>query len=110
MNKLIFSAAVAAVAMFSSSAFAVCPGIGEVTRVSVLPGAGATQIWVRQSSPIAPTFAFTTTDAKVVSGAVAAQGSHERVRVIGSATTCPPASLNLVPGGNVNEFVIAPEL
>lgn len=109
MRKSVFvGAAVAAVATFSSPAFAICIAQGEVTRVQLSPGL-PTQIWVRPSNSNAVTVNFTSLDVRITSAAVAAQGSHERVRVNGDAPQCSPPSLGLVQGGDVTQLVVAPE-
>ena len=109
MKKFLMTAgAVSAFALSSSSAFAICTAQGEVTKVTLAPGA-PTQIWIRPSNSNANTINFTSLDARVTSGAVAAQGSHERVRVYGNATQCSAPSLGLQQGGDVTQMLIAPE-
>lgn len=108
MKKLFLSAAaVSAMALSSSAAFAVCPAQGEVTKVRL--NAALTEIWVRPSTTNVPTIAFTTNNDRLTSAAVAAQGSHERVRVLGAAANCTAPVNGLSQGGVLNEMVVAPE-
>ncbi|MCX7899169.1 MAG: hypothetical protein N2444_03645 [Methylocystis sp.] len=109
MKKFVLSAAAfSALAISSTSAFAICIAQGEVTKVTLNPGL-PTQIWIRPSNSNANTVNFMSLDVRVTSAAVAAQGSHERVRVNGDATQCSAPSLGLQQGGDVTQFVVAPE-
>jgi hypothetical protein len=74
-----------------------CLYAGTIVRVTAMPGASPSTIYVRPSALSPVLFSGTTNDAKLLSGALHALPKQIRVIVGGTATTCPAATA----GGNI---------
>ena len=106
MKKLLaLLTATVAFGLLPSVSQATCSATGEIPRVSV---SGVTNISVRLSTPGSTTFSFTTTVANVISAALAAQASHQRVTVVGNAGACGAVVGGLSAGGTVVSITVAP--
>jgi hypothetical protein len=100
--------ATAAFGMLPSVSWAVCVASGEISRISVNPGAITSSFFVRASAPGSVSVLFTTTDDKVVTAALTAQASHMRVTVTGNAAVCGAVVGGIRAGGSVNTVTTAP--
>jgi hypothetical protein len=109
MKKLFLCAlAVVACGLSASAAQALCNVVGEISRVSVNPGGVQSSFYVRTSNPGSTSFLFNTIDIKIITAALSAQASHERVLVTGNATTCGAVVSGSSFGGSVNSITTAP--
>jgi len=99
---------VVACGLSASAAQALCIVSGEITRISVNPGGVQSSFYVRASNPGSISFLFTTIDTKIITAALSAQASHERVQVTGNATSCGAVVNGSSFGGTVNTVTTAP--
>ena len=91
-----------------SIAQAACVATGEISRVSVNPGTVASSFYVRTSTPGSASMLFASNDEKVMTAALSAQASHERVQVTGNATACGAVASGVSLGGAVVAIITAP--
>lgn len=96
------------IGLLTSAGHATCVASGEISRVSVNPGGTFSSFLVITSTPAQPSYAYFTTDVKIISAAIAAQASHMTVTTTGGAASCPPPSSGYIYGGVVNTFTTAP--
>src|SRR5215472_1245116 len=80
-NGIILPTVIVLLGMFASVSHATCLATGEISRVSVNPGAVVSSFYVITSTPQQPSFLYGTTDGKVVNAALVAQASHMTVQV-----------------------------
>jgi hypothetical protein len=96
-----------AVSFLPTVAEALCAQSVHVDRVVVLPGAGLSALYLR-NSPITPTYwVAQSSDPKIIDAAVTALTSRTRVIVTGSAAQCPAPSLGAIIGIVLN-MTVAP--
>ncbi len=95
-------------ALMPGTAHAICVATGQISRVSVNPGAIASSFYVTTSTPAQPSYLFSTTDGKIVAAVMAAQASHMTVKATGNAAVCGAPVGGVVGGGLVTSFTIAP--
>lgn len=91
-----------------SAVVVACIATGEISRVSVNPGTVASSFDVRISTPGSASTRFTTTDKKVITAALRAQASHERVQVTSRSAACGVVSGGVRVGGPVATIITAP--
>ena len=98
----------AALGMLPSVSEALCSATGEVPRIFI--SAAVVNIGVRASAPGSIFFNFTTPVANqaVISAALAAQASHQRVTIVGAAAACGAVVGGLSAGGAVVSIITAP--
>lgn len=104
MKKVIIPAFIAVLS--PSVSHATCTATGTIPRVFV-QGSG-TSIGVRDNSPGATFFNFTTTSSVFISAAVAAEASHMTVSIVGNAASCSAVSGGLSSGGIVTIINVSP--
>jgi hypothetical protein len=94
--------AITSVGMPPSESQAFCTQAGEIVAVFVQPDGGPSSIDVRAVQPGSPQFRDTTSDDKLLNGALAAESSYQHVQLRGGtpASVCPAAG-NLRDGGNL---------
>lgn len=89
MKKYILSALVGSMLSVPALSDAACIKTGYVDRVTTNPGARSSIIYVRPTSTSAFTYKVLTKDAKLIDAALGAVTSRTRVRIKGTAATCP---------------------
>jgi len=109
MRKLLTQAMAAAAfsLLVPSVSHAACFATGTIPRVFVQVGA-ATHIGVRDNGAATVFFDFTTTNAAVISAAIAAEASHMTVTIGGSAAACGVVVGGLSAGGAVVNMLVSP--
>lgn len=99
---------VGAFVVLPSVSHAYCLKTGQLSRVSVYPGATSATFYVTTSTPGQPSFSFSTADEKVLSAIVAAETRHLTVEVIGNLSACKAPVNGVSAGGAVVAFTMAP--
>ena len=107
MKKYIFAAMALATLALPSTASAACNASGFVERVTTMPGAANSYIYVRPSSLATYTRYVVTKDAKIIDAALNAVTSRTRIAIKGSAATCPTTGNNRFAGVAQN-LILAP--
>ncbi len=109
MKKLVaFLAVIAVSTTLASASHAHCVATGEISRVSINPGNVGSSFLLITSTPAQPSYAYFSTDVKVMNAVLAAQASHMTVEVTGSATSCGAVVGGQINGGTVVTFTTAP--
>jgi len=107
MKKILLTAAVVGMFAISTTANAACTASGYVERVTTMPGAANSYIYVRPSSLTTYTRYVATKDSKLIDAALNAVTSRTRVVIKGNAAVCPTVG-NKRYAGVAQYLVLAP--
>ena len=89
-----------------AASYAACNATGEITRVQVF--STAVDDFLVESSTGTVAFRFSTTDPGILSAALSAQASHQRVQAFGNAAQCGVVSSGISSAGTATVLVVAP--
>jgi hypothetical protein len=109
MEKIVgLLVAFVAFGLLTSVSHATCVASGEISRISVNPDGVFSSFYVITSTPQRPSYAYFTTDIKIVNAALTAQASHMTITATGSVASCPSPSGGIINGGTVITLTTAP--